>query len=104
MRGINSVTISGNVGARIVFSEDGGCHFDIACEGKGGDTTWVGVSIYVTGLVGLCRTRLQRGGYVIVRGYLSNRKGGRMGVKGEEIIFWSDSRQPSERAATDVET
>lgn len=96
MRGVNKVVISGNVGDRISFQETGAgvpaCSFRIASDrhtADGSITAWVKVNVY-DGLVKICKTKLKKGGYVIVEGELMNRDG-QLGelteVRAKDIVF-----------------
>jgi len=76
-RGINSVSVSGNVTRDIRFgSTDGGdpfCSFTIISEKKGGrKRAIIRINVYQPGLVQVCRDRLNEGGYVVVDGEMMN--------------------------------
>ena len=98
MRGINRVIISGNVGAQIAFAGTGSgvaaCSFFIASDrhSSGGAviSAWVKINVYGDNFVRICRSRLQKGCYVLVEGELMNRDG-QLGelveVRAREILF-----------------
>jgi single-stranded DNA-binding protein len=76
-RGINMVSVSGNVTKDIRFGEtDGGhefCSFSIISEKKERKKrTFVTINVYQPGLVLVCRDRVEEGGYVVVTGELMN--------------------------------
>lgn len=97
MRGINQVSVSGNVSKDINFSTmpDGSpvSSFTMASDRHANGATitaWVKVNVYLEHLVKICQRQLNSGGYVIVDGELMNREGryGKlMEVRAREIIF-----------------
>lgn len=97
MRGINRVVISGNVSGNInsATMTDGNeaLSFSIASDRKingGTVTAWVKVNVYIDQLVRVCKSRIHKGGYVLVEGELMNRDGvhGELTeVRAREIIF-----------------
>ena len=96
MRGINKVIISGNVAGNINFGEVKGgsaLSFSVASDRKANGSTitaWVKINVYHEALVRICRTRLLKGGYVLIEGELMNREGqhGELTeVRAREIIF-----------------
>jgi single-stranded DNA-binding protein len=98
MLGVNAVYLGGNLSDSAKFRETGSgkpcCSFKMACDrrGVGGDTitVWVKVNVYVEPLVELCRTRLQKGLYLVVVGELMNRDGDRgelIEVRAQQLIF-----------------
>ncbi len=98
MRGINRVTISGNVGGQISFAPTGSgvaaCSFFIASDRYTSSGTvvsaWVKINVYGDKFVGICRPRLEKGCYVLVDGELMNRDGRfeeLVEVRAHEIIF-----------------
>lgn len=97
MRGINKVILSGNVAGNITFGEMSGgsdaLSFSVASDRKSSGATitaWVKINVYQEALVRICRTRLLKGGYVLVEGELMNRDGqhGELTeVRAREIIF-----------------
>lgn len=75
-KGVNSVTISGNVGS-VNFDTtyergDDVCSFTLAVEKARNMTTWVRINVY-GGAVEACKNYLVKGKYVIVEGELMNR-------------------------------
>lgn len=98
MRGLNRVIISGNVGAQISFNNTGsgtpaGSFFlasDRHSSGGAVVSAWVKINIYGDSFVRICRTRLEKGCYVLVEGELMNRDG-QLGelveVRAREVIF-----------------
>lgn len=101
MRGINKVIVSGNVSEDVHFvSGSRGeflCTFYVASDRYAQGTvvtTWVKINVYVEALVKLCRSKLQRGTYVMVEGELTSRGE----VKARELIFLQEGRG-SENAA-----
>jgi single-stranded DNA-binding protein len=97
MKGINSVTISGNALGNIEYGRvtNGAecCGFSVASErhsANGVVTAFVKVNVYVEGLVRICRAKLAKGVYVVVQGELMNRDGQHgdlTEVRAREIIF-----------------
>lgn len=97
MRGINQVVISGNVAGNINFAQlqRGGqaLSFSVASDRKSNGSTitaWVKVNVYHEALVRICKSRLEKGGYVLIQGELMNRDGqhGELTeVRAREIIF-----------------
>lgn len=90
-RGINAVSVSGNVGGDIAFGETNGgdpfCTFDLAVEDKNKHVTWVRVNIYGP-IVDIARKRLARGGYVVVDGELMNHSNkSDLEIRCEDIVF-----------------
>lgn len=108
MRGLNEVVISGNVTAAADFGKTGAglevCSFHVASDryASGGQvvTAYIKVNVYVDGLVRICKSRLAKGIYVLVKGELMNREGPRgdlTEVRAREVIFWEpelESEQP----------
>ena len=102
MRGLNRVTVSGNVSGDIRFGQlpddSPVMTFSMASDRKtdnGTVTAWIKVNVYIEPLVRLCRERLSRGSYVLVDGELMNREGqyGKLtGVRAQEIIFIKEGR------------
>jgi single-stranded DNA-binding protein len=98
MRGLNRVIISGNVGAQIAFNNTGSgtsaCSFFLASDrhSSGGAvvSAWVKINVYGDSFVRICRSRLEKGCYVLVEGELMNRDG-QLGelveVRAREVIF-----------------
>ena len=90
---INMTAVAGNVTADIAFGHtDHGepfCTFTLVSEKKDKKKrTLIRVNIYQPGLVDVCRTRLEEGGYVVVDGELMNpdkRTGFYVGC--QEIVF-----------------
>lgn len=76
MRGLNIACVSGNVGVvdfgRTSNNEEV-CSFMLAIEKKKKCLTWIRINVFGEGLVKACRSRLTRGGYVIVNGELMER-------------------------------
>lgn len=76
MRGLNVICVSGNVGI-VDFgrtsNQEEVCSFMLAIEKKKKCLTWIRVNVFGEGLVKACRSRLTRGGYVIVNGELMER-------------------------------
>lgn len=76
-RGVNEVTIAGNVSGPIKYGETGGgdaaCSFVLAIDKGTANTTWVRINVY-NGLVKVCEAKLEKGQYVIVAGELMNRQ------------------------------
>lgn len=101
MRGINKVTISGNVGGNITFGDTNAgvpaCSFFLASDrptSRGNISAWVKINVYGD-TVRICETRLEKGGYVLVDGELMNRtvqSGDLVEVRAHEIIFLSLTR------------
>lgn len=97
MRGINRVTISGNVCGDANYGQlrDGTrcCSFSIASDRHTrGDviTAFVRVNVYIDVLTDLIRQKLRKGDYVIVDGELMNRNGTAeelTEVRAREIVF-----------------
>jgi len=96
MRGVNSVILSGNVGKVNFGTMNSGADvlsFTVASDRYGnGDkiTVWVKINVYVENLIRICKSKLSRGGYVIVQGELMNREGqhGELTeVRAREVIF-----------------
>jgi single-stranded DNA-binding protein len=99
MRGINRVIISGNVGGQMSFKATGNgsaaCSFFLASDrhSSGGAvvSAWVKINAYGDNFVRICRSRLEKGVYVLVEGELMNRDGPQLGelveVRAREIIF-----------------
>jgi single-stranded DNA-binding protein len=88
-RGINVVVLAGNVGDCSESQStkgDPAWTFSLAVEDRGGFATWVRVNAY-SGLVQICRGRMEKGQFVIVRGELINRSGGLVEVRAEEVIW-----------------
>jgi single-stranded DNA-binding protein len=97
VRGINQVTISGNVKEKMSFASTANqtpaCTFQLASDrhsSSGVVTAFVKVNCYGEGLVNACRAKLAKGVYVIVAGELMCRDG-QLGdlveVRAREIIF-----------------
>lgn len=97
MKGINTVTVSGNVLGNIEYgcvgSGSEACGFQVASDrhtATGVITAFVKVNVYVEWLVQLCKAKLGKGAYVLVEGELMNRQG-KYGslteVRAREIIF-----------------
>ena len=96
MRGVNNVVLSGNVG-QINFSSMGNgadvLTFTVASDRYGNGekiTVWVKVNVYVENLIRICKSKLLKGGYVIVEGELMNREGqhGELTeVRAREVLF-----------------
>lgn len=99
MRGVNHVTVSGNVtGSKLMFQTMSGgrdvCSFEVVSHrqtpGGGQVKAFVKINVYIEALVKICETRLEKGIYVIVEGELMNRDGqyGELTeVRAREIIF-----------------
>jgi len=91
-RGMNVVVLQGNVGPEDSIeygqSKKGGetCSFMVANDDRGGFTTWVRVNAG-GGLVPICRSYLETGRRIVVKGSLMNRSGGTLEVLAEELIF-----------------
>lgn len=99
MRGVNNITMSGNVG-EIVYGATGAgtqaCSFMLASERIKKEPVWVRINVFGP-LVQICKTKLSRGGYVIIKGELMNRKAlhddDRMvEVRCEDIVFVPKSK------------
>ena len=97
VRGINRVTISGNVKEKMSFSSTANntpaCTFTLASDrhsSSGIVTAFIKVNAYGDGLVSACRAKLAKGVYVIVDGELMCRDG-QLGdlveVRAREVIF-----------------
>lgn len=107
MRGINKVVLSGNTTGKVDFATTGSgaevCTFTLASDrhSSGGVVTaFVKVNVYVEGLVKLCRSRLQKGCYLIVEGELMNRTtpSGRLTeLRAWEILFLGPMDASTER-------
>ena len=97
MRGVNLVTISGNVTADINFASlpggEDAVSFMIVSDRRSEGvkvSAKVKINVYIEQLIGICKPRLVRGIYVIVVGELMNRDGnhGKLTeVRAREIIF-----------------
>jgi len=108
MRGLNKVIISGNVGAQISFDNTASgtpaCSFFLASDrySSGGAvvSAWVKINVYGDGLVRICRSRLEKGGYVLVEGELMNRDG-QLGelveVRAREVIFLPRAQEQEDK-------
>lgn len=101
MRGVNIVTLSGNVGQINFDTKKNGAEvlsFTVASDRySGGDkiTVWVKINVYMERLVRICRSKLSKGSYVIVEGELMNRDGqhGELTeVRAREVLFLSGGR------------
>jgi single-strand DNA-binding protein len=103
MRGLNKVTLAGNVGGDINFATlPGGepaLSFALASDRRASDggqiTVWVRVNVYIAPLITICRDRLRKGTYVLVDGELMNRDGvhGQLTeVRAREILFFTTNR------------
>lgn len=100
MRGLNKVVLSGNVTGTINYAKtDHGtdvCTFVLASDRYASGsvvTAYIKVNVYIDGLVGLCRNRLEKGCYLLVEGELMNRNspiGKVVEVRAHELIFISD--------------
>lgn len=107
MRGINKVILSGNVTSRIDYAQtDGGsevCSFVLASDrhSTGGVVTaYVKVNVYIDALVRLCRSRLEKGSYLLVEGELMNRTA--PSGKLTEVRAWEMIFLPLEKERMDV--
>ena len=97
MRGINRVTLAGNVTGDInsgtMRNGTRVCSFSLACDRHNrGEiiTAFVRVNCYIDALTELVQTRLQKGDYVIIDGELMNRDGKMeelTEVRAREIVF-----------------
>lgn len=103
-RGINRWVGGGNAGGDILYGEtnrgDAVCTFQIACEDRVGEVTWVRCNVYGS-LVEVCRKLLKRGTYVVVDGKLMNRTDGpeTVEVRCKELVFLggkNDKREEEE--------
>jgi len=93
--GLNFAFISGNVG-EVTFSTTGSnvpcCSFFIASERQGYDAVWVRVNVYGKN-TNICKDKLAKGVYVIVKGEMMNRTSGGKNekflteVRCHEIVF-----------------
>lgn len=96
-RGVNSWTGTGNVGGDILFGDtnrgDSFCSFQVACEDKMSEVTWVRCNAYGV-LADICKKKLRRGGYVAVDGELMNRSDGpeTVEVRCKEMVFLPGGR------------
>lgn len=107
MKGVNRVTISGNVSGSIRFQETrngvAACSFSLVSDKPVENNVvkaWVRVNVYGERLVGQCRQRLERGVYVIVDGELMNRDGQyreMTEVRAQEMVFVRPGRDTEER-------
>lgn len=102
MRGINKVVVSGNVTGKIEYAQTSDarsevCTFTLASDrhSSGGIVTaYVKVNVYIEGLVRLCRSKLEKGCYIIVEGELMNRttpSGKLTEVRAWELLFLGPS-------------
>jgi single-stranded DNA-binding protein len=97
MKGVSSVTLSGNIGGPILegrtTNEGDPClGFRVAIEKPGcSQPVWAKVNVYGQQNVDLCQRRVKPGGYVIVAGELMNRITATgeqtMEIKGIVLIF-----------------
>lgn len=102
-RGINSVSVSGNVGLNVVHSHttagEAACSFPLAVEKKFGKVVWMIVNAYDR-LAEDCLKKLKVGGYVVVKGELISGKHGEddmsVQVKAYEIAFVDPTGKNSE--------
>lgn len=90
-RGSNAVSISGNVGGEIVTGEtksgDPFFSFQVAIENKNKNVTWARVNVYGP-LVSICRDRVKKSIYVVVKGELMNRAHtDEVEIRCEDIVF-----------------
>jgi single-stranded DNA-binding protein len=109
MRGINRVIVSGNATGKIDYSttDQGGdvCTFVLASDrhSSGGVVTaYVKVNVYIEALVRLCRTKLDKGCYILVEGELMNRttpSGKVTEVRAWELLFLAPNGVAAERSA-----
>ena len=101
MRGINEVTLAGNVSGGIKYCETRKgvptCSFQIASDrhanGKTVVTAWVKINVYGNKLVSPCQAKLKKGSYVIVTGELMNRDGRLkelVEVRARDIVFTNE--------------
>jgi single-stranded DNA-binding protein len=109
MRGLNKVFLSGNVTGAIEFGRTGKgdevCGFHLASDrhtSNGGVVTaFIKVNVYIDGLVRVCKSKLNKGVYVLVEGELMNREGqhGELTeVRAREILFLSKEESKGEYA------
>lgn len=108
MRGINRVVLSGNATGKIEFSKtDTGtevCTFTVASDRHSSGsvvTAFIKVNVYVDALVRLCRSRLQKGCYILIEGELMNRttpSGKLLEVRAWELLFLGPSAVSTERS------
>lgn len=99
MRGINKVIVSGNVSGDVQFLQGARdqCTFCLASDRHAQGqvvTAWIRVNVYIEALVKLCRSRLNKGTYVVVEGELMSRGE----VRARELIFLKNEGRGYEHA------
>lgn len=95
MKGVNCVVLAGNVGGQIVTSTTShgrsALSFKIAIgKKKDGVPVWVRVNVYDE-FADMCKTLVEKGGYVVIEGELMNRSIGEkvaplVEVRGKNIV------------------
>jgi len=102
MKGINVVTVSGNVGTMYASKTGTGVtaySMLIAVDSKKGTPVWVRVNVF-GGLARKCNDKIEKGDYVLVSGELMERKVSTdditlLEIRAKEIVFGSTMRVKS---------